>query len=341
MGFSEDRATGKYGPRYFLIAENSYLLWDAIEDWKAAWQKSGKIPLDTFRPPKIDFDRLLDIGATIPMFGDSRLVVIHDVDGVALSQQERLFSTLSHFGDTTKVLITAAPFDKRTKLFKTLCNWGSYEEFPRVFDNQIPGWAKRIAGEFGWQLAPGAANLLGETFGVDLFSVRQTIERATLYIGSIRRIELADIEIVLSGEGTHSVFLLLDAVADSDLARALTIVRSLFASSDYPESWLATLSGLLLRLLRLLEVNDPNDFNAARMTGIHEKFIGQSRRQAAQFRAQGLSAAILACFEIEWAIKTSQVGRRLGWELLVYRLCRKRVLAGPPFFDLENPKTGE
>ncbi len=317
------------------------MLWDAVEDWKSAWQQGGRIPVDTFRPPRIDFDRLLDIGATIPMFGESRLVVVHDVNQVAATQQERLVKTLSNFGDSTNVVLTATGFDKRTKLFKALCNWGSFEEFPRIYDNQIPSWAKRLAGEFGWQLSQDAADLLSSAFGSDLFAVRQTIERATLYIDKIRRIELTDIEIVMSGEGTHTVFLLLDAAAESDLGRALTIVRSLFASQDYPEVWLSALSSLFHRLLKLLELNDPNDVNVGRQMGMHPRFVARIRQQADHFKARGLTAAILACFETEWAIKTSRLTPRLGWELLAYRLCRLRVLAGTPLFDLENPKFGE
>jgi DNA polymerase-3 subunit delta len=341
MGFSEDRARGKYGPRYVLVAENGYLLWDAIEDWKRVWRQSEHIPLDTFRAPKIDYDRLLDVGATIPMFGEVRLVVIQDAERVADKQQKRLLDALARFGDSTKVLVAAHKLDKRKKTYKGLKAWGDLEEFPRIYDNQIPGWAKRIAGDFGWQLAPDAAGLLATTFGDDLFSVRQTIERATLYIGNRRRIESADVEIVLAGEGTHTVFLLLNALGDGDLNRSLAIVRSLFAGQDQPHLWLAALSSLLQRLLRLAELDEPDKFTAARQTGIHHRFIDQARSQVRHFRTQGLSAAILACFETEWAIKTSRVTPRLGWELLVYRLCSRKALNGPPFFDLENPELGE
>ena len=39
MGFSEDRAQGRFKERYFLLAANPYLLWDAVENWKAVWRK--------------------------------------------------------------------------------------------------------------------------------------------------------------------------------------------------------------------------------------------------------------------------------------------------------------
>jgi DNA polymerase III delta subunit len=135
--------------------------------------------------------------------------------------------------------------------------------------------------------------------------------------------------------------LLLDAAAESDLARALAIIRSLFASQDHPEMWLSALSSLFQRLLKLLELNEPNDFNAARQMRVKPGFVPILRRQAAHFKAQGLTAAILACFETEWAIKTSQFPRRLCWDLLAYRLCVPRILSGPPIFDLEYPKIGE
>src|SRR3990172_668923 len=262
MGFSEDRAKGRFGERYLIFAANPYVLWDASESWKAAWQKNEKIPIDTFQTPKIDFDRLLDIGATIPMFAETRLVLIRDVNKATDPQLERLLKILGQFGPTTKTLVTASELDKRKKWVKMISTWSPVEEFPAIYTDKLPGWAQRIAGEFGWHLSPAAADLLASTYGDDLFATRQTIERATFFIGRQRRIEVADVEPLLAGEGMHSVFLLMDAAAAGDLGRSLAIVRSLFASDDYPPTWLSGLASLLTRLLKLLELNEPNDVTA-------------------------------------------------------------------------------
>lgn len=337
MGFSEDRASGRYGPRYVLVAENPYLLWDAVEDWKRLNRRVGQLPLDSFHAPKIDIDRLLDVGATIPMFGEQRLVLIHDINKVPAPQQEKLMRALKVFGESTRVVATASGLDKRLKFTKFLLSWADVEEFPRIYTDRLPGWAQRIAADLGWQLAPNAAGLLASTLGDDLFAVRQTIERTTLYIGQKRRIELADIEAGLTGDGQHSVFLLLDAVSEPNLERSIRIVRSLFAGTDRPELWLGALTTLLQRLLKLSEINEPNDFQASRQTGIHPKFIGQARRQVAYFGQRGLTAALYGCFETEWGVKTSRFTPRLGWELLTYRLCTKKVLLRGPLLSLENP----
>lgn len=341
MGFSEDRARGQYGPRYVITADNPYVLWDAVEDWKRVTQQAGKLPLDTFHAPRVNLDQLLDAGATIPMFGEQRLVLIHDVNKIPTPQHERLMKILATFGDTTRVLMTATSLDKRKKLTKFLMKWADTEEFPRIYADRLPGWAQRIAGDLDCQLSPQAANLLANTYGDDLFAMRQTIERTALFVNEKRRIELADIQAGLSGDGQHTVFLLLETVSQPDLQRSLQVVRSLFAGNEVPEMWLATLASLLQRLLKLAEINEPNDNQAARLTGIHPRFIGQARRQLTHFGRAGLVSALYSCFETEWAIKTSRFTAEVGWELLVYRLCSKRALTGPPLLDLENPHFAE
>jgi DNA polymerase-3 subunit delta len=336
MGFSEDRASGKFGPRYLLTAENPYVLWDATEDWKRRWQARGQMPLDVFRAPRIDFDRLLDVGSTISMFGEERLLIIHDAGKVPQPQQERMISVLKRFSDSTKILLTAMEFDKRRKYYKFVSEWAVLEEFPKIYENQIPGWVVRIADDFGWTISQAAAQFLGECCGEDLFEARQTIERITLQVGRPRRIEVSDVETALSGTGSHSVFLLLEAVTKPDLRRALEIVRSLFAGDEYPEMWLGALGTLLQRMLAINELGHASPAEIMQKTGVKPKMAEVARRQAAYFKAQGIVAAIYACFETDWAIKTSRVTPLMGWELLVYRLCNRQTLLDKPLFTLES-----
>jgi len=336
MGFSEDRASGKFGPRYFLTAANPYVLWDATEEWKRRWQAKGRMPLDTFRAPRIDYDRLLDVGSTISMFGEERLLIIHDAGKVPQPQQDRMISILKRFSDSTKILLTATDFDKRRKYYKFVSEWAVMEEFPKIYESQLPGWVVRIAGDFGWTISPAASQLLVQCCGDDLFEARQTIERITLQVPKPRRIEVSDIEAALSGAGSHSVFLLLEAVTKPDLRRALEIVRSLFASDEYPEVWLSALGTLLQRLLIINELGSASPSEVLQKTGLKPKMAEAARHQAAYFKVPGLVAAIYACFETDWAIKTSRVSPLMGWELLVYRLCSREALLDKPLFSLES-----
>lgn len=336
MGFSEDRAQGRFGPRYLLTAENPYLIWDAVEEWKRYWRRNGPVALDVFRAPRIDYDRLLDVGATIPMFSEDRMVIIHEAGKVPQTQHEKLVSILERFGGSTKVLLTATEIDRRRKLYRFLTEWAVVEEFPRVYPNKLPGWVVRIAGDFGWTISNSAADLLANSCGDDLFAMRQTIEQITLFVQPQRWIEVADVEMALAGSGHHSILLLLEAICKSDLRQSLEIVRSLFAGEDQPEVWLSALGSLLTNLLRVSELKNSPDSEIIRLTGIKPFVLPGIKEQARALQPKGIMAGIYTCFETDWAIKTSRLTPRMGWELLAFRMCRRGTCLEQPLFDLES-----
>ena len=342
MGFSEDRASGKFGPFYFLTAENPYVLWDAVEHWKAVWRhgnSGGKqsVPCRVFTAPQIDFDRLVDLGTTVPMFDTLQLVQVEQVDRVAAARQDEFVSILRRFGQSTKVLLTAEGMDRRKSFFKALETLGPSEAFPRIYPEDIPGWVRRIASDFEWTLSPAAVELLVSVHGSDLFAVRQTIERTTLYVGSHRRVEISDVEAVITGAGEHDVFQLLEAASRDDAARALSILRSLFAQGDLPTLWLSGLTSQCMRLLKVAGMEAKLDAEIGRAMGLHPFIIRKLRPQASGLGTTGLVQTIGAIFETDWAIKTSTMPTRLAMEVLVWRISTRQRRIEPAWIDLEVP----
>jgi DNA polymerase III delta subunit len=343
MGFSEDRASGRFGPFYFLAAENPYLLWEAVEHWKGVWRHAVPgVNVRVFTAPHVDLDRLLELGTTVPLFETLQLIVVEQVDHFPEGRLGGFVDILRRFGSSTKALLTAGTIDRRKAFYKTLANanLGPSEVFPRIYNDDVPGWVRRLAGEFDWTLSPQAVELLAGVQGTDLFAVRQTIERATLYIGQRRRIEAADIEAVIAGDGEHDIYLLMEAIGAEDLSHALGIMRSLLASGDRTLPWLAQITGQCLRLLKLLELSEESDQKAGQVLGIHPFLVRRLRPQAQSFGVGGLAATMEAVFETDWATKTSTLPTRLAWELLVWRLAEKNRRRAV-WFDLENPNIRE
>jgi DNA polymerase-3 subunit delta len=345
MGFTEDRASGRFGPFYFLIAENLYVLWDAVENWKRAWQpaaagQAGPVP-HVFTAPQIDHDRLRNLIATVPLFETLQLVVIQDVERVHEKRQDEVGRILRNLPATTKILLTSSEIDRRKTWYKTLASLGPVEVFPRIYPEGIAGWVRRIASDFGWTLSPPAVDLIASVHGTDLFAARQTIERATLFIGRQRRIELADIEIVIAADGEHDVYLLVEALSGGDLARALEIVRSLTGGpSDRSTFLLGQMTTQTQKLLALLECGKMSEDGAAKALGMHPFLVRKLRPQAAAFGVNGLADMAGAVFETDWAIKTSTVKPEMAMQLLAWRLsspARRETV----WFDLEDPITRE
>lgn len=346
MGFSEDRAQGRFGSFYLLIAENPYLLWEAAEHWKAIWrrQTGDDLRVETFTAPHIDFDRLLGAGATMPMFETTQLVLIRDVEKVTGKKQEELIRILQQSSPSTKWLLTAAELDRRTVLGKKLTTLGPVEEFKRVYPDQVSGWVTRIAADLGATLAPTAVELVASVHGTDLFAVRQTIERVALYVGKRRRIEAADIEVVLAGEGEYDVFQLLEAASRSDFERGLTIARALAASADLRfelSVWLSLIFGQCQRYLKILELSDRPIEQIAQQMHIHAFLMGKLYKQATDLGYDALIRTCEATFETDYIVKTSKASPALAWELFVWRIVAGRNIPRDAFLDLSAVRSGE
>lgn len=340
MGFSEDRAKGKFGPFYLLVAENPYVLWDAAEDWKSAWKSVGSdiARIQTFNAPNVDFEMLLGAGSTMPMFETVQPVLIRDVGRFTGRKQEEFLRIVKQSSPSTKWLLTTEEIDKRTTFYKTLAALGPVEIFPRIYPDQLNGWVKRIAADFDASLSTAAIELTASVHGADLFGVRQTLERATLYIGHKRRVEASDIELVLAGEGEYDVFQLLEAASRSDLARSIAIAKALSASGDVRHDasiWLGMIHGQCLRYLQILELAGKSNEQIGQELHIHPFLISKLRTQAADFGYEALVAAVETAFEIDWILKTSTLPPQTAWELFVWKISRGEKFIHTRLLDLE------
>jgi DNA polymerase III delta subunit len=127
------------------------------------------------------------------------------------------------------------------------------------------------------------------------------------------------------------------ALARSDLAGSLAIVRALFAGGDRLAPWLGALYTHFKKLSDVLELpRGLSEADAARQLRTKPFIYGKLRDGAAHFGEQGVACALGAIFETDWAAKTSRVPTRLAFELLVYRLCRPSILIGSPWFGLDS-----
>ncbi|HEX9750317.1 MAG TPA: DNA polymerase III subunit delta [candidate division Zixibacteria bacterium] len=336
MSFSEERAAGRFGPVHLLVAENPYVLWDAAEHWKATWRAGGDCSLSIQYGRQLDPDRLAQLIDSLPMFATLQLVIIHDVDKIPLLRQQAVLDALRRQSDGVKALLTGAKLDRRLTFTKELVRLVPTEEFPSIYDNHLPGWAKRIASDLGTSLSPAAAEHLALLHGTDLFEMRQTIERALLYSGAgQRRLSEQEITAVVAGDGEHTVFELADAVGSDDLTRALQTLQSLYTQGDVSVYVTAALFGHYQRVLLLTPFGaGVADAQIAQSTGLRPFIIRKLRPQAVRIDAERAADALEAICETDWSIKTSTIPGRTAVELLMYRLCRGTRTASPLWFDV-------
>jgi len=326
VGLTEDIAKGRCESLYLVISQEEYLRVDAARRWLAALEQQAPQTVYRFRPPRWDIAELENVMMTIPMFGDAVAVIIHDIEKTHAAHQERLVPLLAACGKHVSVLATAGSLDKRKKFSKALIKLGSVEEFGRVYAEQRPGWVHRIAGDLGWSISNEAAAAIAELVGEDLMAYEGELKKIILFVGEKRRIEKHDIDIVLFADSRFGDFAIADAVGRRDLARALRVMRQLYAGSGARGGWMPLLSGTLFRFLRFKSLADKlSDRGIAAELKLNPYVAKLLRPQVARFSRAELLQGLHLLYETEKDIKTSVLPPALAADLFLVKLIHGRT----------------
>lgn len=143
--------------------------------------------------------------------------------------------------------------DKRKTLFKTIFQMGKVIYFPKVKkETKLKESLQDIAGELlkkrGKNLSQAAWTALGRKTGFNLRDSLGAIEKLIDYTGEKPLIEETDIEEVIGKTKEDTVFDLTSALADRNLAKALSTLNELLNQNVHPLVILA----MLIREIRYL-----------------------------------------------------------------------------------------
>ena len=323
MGLTEDLATGHCGPFYLLISSEEYLRVDAQRRWLAVLEAQAARVVHRFRAPRWDLAELENVLMTLPMFGDSVAVVLHDIEKTHPAHQERLASLLAARGAHVFVLATAGAIDKRTRFYKSLDGLGPVEEFGRIYDDQRPGWVHRIAGDLGWVVSGEAAAAIAELVGDDLMGYEAELKKIILFIGTPRRIEKDDIDRVLFADSRYGDFAITDALGRRDLPRTLRVMRQTFLGGGTRTGWMSLVVGTLFRFLSLKAMGQSKtDREIAAELGLNPYVVKLLRVQAERFSREQLLEGIRLLYQVERDVKSSVLPGLLASELFLIRFLR-------------------
>jgi len=326
MGLTEDIAAGRLSSFYLVVSPEEYLRVDAARRWLRALEDKNPQVVHRYRAPRWDIAELENILLTVPMFGDSVALIIHDIEKAIAAHQEKLASMLSACGAHVSVLATAGSIDKRRKFYKTLAKMGSVEAFSRIYENQRSGWVHRIAGDLGWSISGEAAATIADLVGEDLMAYEAELKKIILYVGPKRRIEKADVDLVLFADSRFGDFAIADAVGRKDLARALRVIRELYSGPGSKSGWMPLLAGTIFRFLRIQSLADTkNDGEIAGELGLNPYVVKLLRPQVARFSREELLAAIDLLYQVEKDIKMSVLPALPAAEIFLIRLMYNKM----------------
>ncbi len=209
---------------------------------------------------------IVESSRTLPMMGDRRVVVVlraermlkpkrrgkpldeddAEEDAEPPSDLDVLEAYVRSPEPMTTLVLVAADVDRSRKLYKSLSKqativecWGLRPTRDAKVDlRQVARTAEALVRQAvtgaGQQIDPAAARLVAERAGTDIATLRGDLDRLLLYAAGKPKIDLSDVQAVVSGETAQDDWAVTTAIQKGDTAEALRQIGLVMESGGIP-----------------------------------------------------------------------------------------------------------
>ena len=261
---------GKADPVYLIVgddeAEMSRLSADVsalVEDELRAFNLERMYATDRSVTPA----SIVESARTFPMMGDRRVVIVLRAEkilkpkrrGKAVEEEELITEDDEPAGDAgvleayvaapepgNTLVFVATDVDRTRRLYKTIQKhativecWGlKGAKDARVDLRQVARTAEALVrqavSDAGQQIDSAAARLVAERAGTDITTLRGDVDRLLLYAAGKSKIDLKDVQEVVSGETAQDDWAVTTAIQRGDTAEALRQIGLALESGGVP-----------------------------------------------------------------------------------------------------------
>lgn len=316
-------AKGTTRPFYLLYGEEGYLI-----------ERGHKAIFAAILPPQFrelnctsyDADHaspaeVINACNTLPCMAQRRIVMVKGVHRYSQSDLKSFIPYLQSPSPTTSLIFIAEGMP--TGFIKEVKDGAFHLKHPS--QGETPQWILSIAQEVGKEISPEATRYLQEAIGSDLQVLRNELAKVSLYIGDKKRIEVKDVEVVVSEVRVNTIFEFTKAIGDRDLKGALWVLGKIWESGEHPLKILGMISRQFRHLLMTKETMAQGGGIAEvkKQVGISNPYyLRELFTQAKGFPQQALQRALTKLWETDLDLKRSPLSKRLILEGLVIKLCK-------------------
>jgi len=210
----------------------------------------GDYSLSTFDGPGAALHQVLEELATLAMFGGGkRLVVVEDADEFVSRYRGELEDYVARPKSTGVLVLEVTSWPANTRLYKAVAASGLPIECTAPpaarLTRWLASWAKQAHGA---SLEPAAAEALLEMVGPELGLLDQELAKLAVTAERGQKVSAAMVSRVVGSWRAKTVWEMLDAVLDGNVAQALGQLDRLLLAGENPIAILGQVSASLRRL---------------------------------------------------------------------------------------------
>ncbi len=280
---------------------------------------------------------ILGMSGTVPFLAERRMVVVEGLlaslegEGRRRGQakespaaQWRGFADrLGELPPSSDLVFHDGVLRATNPLLRELSPVADVHVFSPMRNEELRDWVRREADRRDGALTPGAARLLTDLVGPDLWALSNEVEKLILYAAG-RPVGEDDVDELVSLARDANVFAAVDAVLAGDHRTALGLVHRLLqgdATVQYIFAMLARQVRLLILAQELIKER-VSEAEAGRELGITSSYpLRKTMEQARSTPPASVRRLHAGLLETDIAIKTGALGETLALELLVARAC--------------------
>jgi len=232
-----------YGPNDFMVAR-------AVDQLKNRYLKNvGDLNLLSLDGAQIELNEFLREVQAVPLLASTRLIIIKNIfDHKDKTISEKIEQALAKVPSSSVVVFsqTGEP-DKRRKLFKTLASQKGSKRFDFFSPAQTASFIKKEVALKNGAISDEAAGEIADFCSHDLWRIDNEIAKLLSYKDG-EKIEIADVQELVSRNVVGNSFHLADAVVAGNKKVALENLLALLESNEPP----LKIMGLIVYQFRVL-----------------------------------------------------------------------------------------
>ena len=248
----KDFKNGKFEPNYLIVGEENFFIDETIRILKSSFTEE-QVELITFDLDEQPLDYVLDEADTIPFFSEKKIIIAKNASFLKATEKgkEKIehdfkrFETWLNYPSDTAVTIFVAPYEKvdeRKKVTKQLKEKSVVLQAETPQNRDLVAWIRSEANHFNKKISDAAVDKLIEMVGSNMLSIRQEIEKMSLYLGNEPEIQVQTVVNLVAKSLEHDAFQMLAAYLENRPKEALEIYHELLRQKEEPIKLVGLLS---------------------------------------------------------------------------------------------------